>query len=149
MPKKSGFTLVELLVVIAIISILAIVGIVSYSGIQKGARDAKRRADVDAIANVLEAHYGDTASPCNAAAATPYCVSAALTGGTFFATNIYPSNPTPGGANYFLTITSQTSYTICANLENANGNSSSQGDGTTFTSASGSSATYYCRRNQQ
>lgn len=145
--KKSGFTLVELLVVISIISILAIVGMVSYVGTQKGARDAKRRIDVDAIANVLEAHYADTASPCNATAPTPYCVSAAITGGTFFATNAYPTNPTPGGADYSLTISGQTAYTICALLENGNGNSSSAGDGSNF--ATPPPATYYCRKNQQ
>lgn len=51
-----GFTLVELLVVIAIIAILAVVGITVFSGVQKSARDARRRADIDAIVNALEVY---------------------------------------------------------------------------------------------
>ncbi len=54
MSKKSGFTLVELLVVISIIAILSVVGITLFSGVQKNARDARRRGDIDAIAVALE-----------------------------------------------------------------------------------------------
>lgn len=50
----KGFTLVELLVVIAIIAILAAVGLTIFSGTQKNARDARRKADIDAIAQALE-----------------------------------------------------------------------------------------------
>lgn len=52
--KLAGFTLVELLVVIAIIAILAVVGITIFSNTQQGARDARRKADVDSIAKALE-----------------------------------------------------------------------------------------------
>jgi prepilin-type N-terminal cleavage/methylation domain-containing protein len=54
--NKKGFTLIELLVVIAIIAILAIVGIAVFSGQQQSARDARRRADIQAIAQALEAN---------------------------------------------------------------------------------------------
>lgn len=57
MRRWSGFTLIELLIVIAIISILSVVGIVLFTGVQKGARDAKRRADVDAIVKVYEMKF--------------------------------------------------------------------------------------------
>lgn len=51
---RQGFTLVELLVVLTILILLAIAGMVLFMGTQKGARDAKRKGDIDAIANVLE-----------------------------------------------------------------------------------------------
>src|SRR5690349_16842696 len=51
---KKGFTLIELLIVIAIIAILATIGFAVYSNAPKGARDAKRKSDVDAIAKALE-----------------------------------------------------------------------------------------------
>lgn len=60
-PRK-GFTLIELLVVIAIIAILATIGLVIYSGVQKNARDARRRSDIEAISRVLEAHYNATSN---------------------------------------------------------------------------------------
>ncbi len=52
--KQSGFTLVELLVVISIIAILSVIGITVFSGVQKSARDARRRADIDSITKALE-----------------------------------------------------------------------------------------------
>lgn len=52
--NNKGFTLVELMVVVSIVAILSVVGVTVYSGIQTRARDAARRADIDAIANALE-----------------------------------------------------------------------------------------------
>lgn len=149
MPKKTeyGFTLIELLVVISVIAILSVIGMAIYGSVQGNARDAKRRSDVEAISSVLEAHYNDITYPCNAAPSTPYCTTLAITDGTFFASNAYPVNPGPGGADYQLTIPAErTSYTICARLENGNGNSSDYGDGTNF--ATPPPATYYCKKNQ-
>jgi prepilin-type N-terminal cleavage/methylation domain-containing protein len=61
MPKsKFGFTLIELLVVIAILAILAVIGMVVFSGVQKNARDAKRKADVAAIAQAYEVKKSNT-----------------------------------------------------------------------------------------
>ncbi len=55
---QKGFTLVELLVVITILAILATIAFTIFSGTQKSARDARRRADIDAIATAMETHYG-------------------------------------------------------------------------------------------
>ena len=55
--SKHGFTLVELLVVITIIAILSVVGISAYSGVQKNARDAKRKEDLRTIKVSLELYY--------------------------------------------------------------------------------------------
>lgn len=57
--RQNGFTLIELLVVISIIAVLSVVGMVVFTGVQKNARDARRKADIDSIANALEAHYNN------------------------------------------------------------------------------------------
>lgn len=49
LSETEGFTLVELLVVITIIAILATIGMTIFSGVQKAARDTKRRGDIDAL----------------------------------------------------------------------------------------------------
>lgn len=146
LPRTStntqGFTLVELLVVIAIIAILAVVGITVYSGVQKGARDAKRKADVDAISQAYESHYLQND-------ATPFDIP----GTGWFSAGSYPVDPTTTGNYYWngaQTIPSakRATYTICAVLDNpGTGNSSTIGDGATFTySATGNN---YCKKNQQ
>lgn len=58
--RKAGFTLIELMVVVAIIGILMAAGIITFSSAQRNARDAKRRADVDAIAKAFEQYYVST-----------------------------------------------------------------------------------------
>lgn len=60
--SRSGFTLVELLVVVAIIAVLSVIGITIFSGVQKGARDATRKADVNAIAKAMEANKTSNSS---------------------------------------------------------------------------------------
>lgn len=52
---KKGFTLVELMVVISVIAILTVIGVVIYQGQQKNARDARRKSDIKAIVNAMEA----------------------------------------------------------------------------------------------
>lgn len=52
--ESRGFTLIELLVAVSIIAILSVIGLTVFSGVQKSARDAKRRADLKAITSALE-----------------------------------------------------------------------------------------------
>ncbi len=60
--NKKGFTLVELLVVISIIAILSVIGITVFTGVQKGARDSKRKGDINAITKAYEVKYNNTGS---------------------------------------------------------------------------------------
>lgn len=52
--RNKGFTLVELLVVVAIIAILSVIGLTIFTSAQSNARDARRKSDIEAIANALE-----------------------------------------------------------------------------------------------
>lgn len=55
----SGFTLFELLVVIVVMSILAAFSLTTFNGAQVKARDAKRKADLRELRNVLIQYYQD------------------------------------------------------------------------------------------
>lgn len=57
MPKSRGFTLVELLVSISIIAILTVIGLVMYNQATMNARDARRKQDLQHIAQALEVYY--------------------------------------------------------------------------------------------
>lgn len=51
---SRGFTLIELLVTIAIIAIISVVAVALFGNIQADARDGKRRAELESLANALE-----------------------------------------------------------------------------------------------
>ncbi|MCL5783894.1 MAG: type II secretion system GspH family protein [Patescibacteria group bacterium] len=152
--KKSapGFTLIELLVVIVIIAILASIGMVVYGGIQRQARDSKREADINAVANVMESNYdsstqayraldssyfsggvvpkdpldGDTSNSCNGSPCK-YCFKDATSSACLSSdASVDAGQPT---------FPPRTSYYACANLETAG--------------AGQAGTNYYCRSNQQ
>jgi general secretion pathway protein G len=54
MRKSSGFTFIELLVVITIMAVVFAAGVVSYTTIAVNSRDARRKADLEAIRQALE-----------------------------------------------------------------------------------------------
>ncbi len=54
MKKRNGFTFVELLVVMAITGIIFAVTAVTYSGVTKSSRDARRKSDLESIRQALE-----------------------------------------------------------------------------------------------
>lgn len=57
---EKGFTLIELLVTIAIIAIISVVAVALFGNIQATARDGKRKAELEAIANALEVSKTDS-----------------------------------------------------------------------------------------
>ena len=143
--ESKGFTLIELLVVITIIAILAVIGLVIFTGVLKGARDAKRRADIDAISKALESNYRNGLCPPN-----NYCPPYP----SYFSGNSVPKDPN-GSGNYIYngsstqdtggllpgdnsiggTNRSANTFTICADLERIGSWTGNEQD--------------YCRSNQQ
>lgn len=57
--KEKGFTIVELLIVIVVIGILAAIVIVTFTGVQKKARDSERTTDVNNVYSQLEVFFAD------------------------------------------------------------------------------------------
>ena len=107
MKRQKGFTLIELLVVISIIGLLAAAGLATYTQSQRRARNAKRQADVNAIADALELAYD--ATTCSS---TQYNYPTSLCP-AMFAGGV-PADP--NGTAYSPTLATD-SFEICATLE--------------------------------
>ncbi|MFH0937292.1 MAG: type II secretion system protein [Candidatus Daviesbacteria bacterium] len=126
----KGFTLIELLIVISIIAILVTIGVVTYSGIQKNARDAKRKVDINTIAEAWEMHISKTTPKYPALQED------------WFSAGVYPKDPSTnsnynyvsGGANE---TTGADTFKVCATL----------GDDLGVCTTTGASC--YCRTNIQ
>ncbi len=56
---QVGFTLIELLIVVAIIVVLITIGAVSYTTVNRNARNAQRQTDLNKIAAALEDFHAD------------------------------------------------------------------------------------------
>lgn len=110
---KNGFTLVELMVVIAIIAIIAAVGIAIFTTQQTAARDARRKADIESISQVLESHYNQSTNQYCTAAAYTYC--APLT--TWFSNGAIPVDPSTQVNYSGLPANGAATYNVCATLE--------------------------------
>ena len=109
--RKLGFTLIELLVVISIIGILVAVGVVSYTRAVKLSRDSRRKTDLEQIRQALETYRSENfAYPATSSLAdlVPDYIAA------------LPTDPKEGTAGYVYTYTrtANTTYTLCAELEN-------------------------------
>ncbi len=58
--RQRGYTFVEILVVVTIIAVIAGISAVSYSGITKSSRDARRMSDIEMIRSALELYRSET-----------------------------------------------------------------------------------------
>lgn len=112
--NPKGFTLVELLVVVAIIAVLSVIGITIFTGVQKNARDAKRKEDIGSISKALETHINTTPNQyCTGGAVGVYCAPQ----GSWFASGTIPVDPSTGASYANLPGNGATGYNICATLE--------------------------------
>ena len=120
--KNYGFTLIELLVVISIIGVLVGLAIFGLQGSREGARDAKRKADLELVRSGLELYKSD----CRAYPTTNIFSGTSLKGsGTPAAcatTNTYisqiPKDADPGRLYAYRTPDVGKTYVVCTSLEN-------------------------------
>ena len=140
---KKGFTLVELLVVIAIIGVLASFIVASFTTAQRKARDARRKADLNAMKKALVVYKGDTTTDTYSLATSPPNPWAAyFSDGTYGANatcavslislkcvlttryiKVIPQDPTRAGSatlDYYLNVPTAVSNTfiLSADIEN-------------------------------
>jgi len=59
LKNEQGFTLIEIMIVVGLIAILAAIAIPSYVGIQKRAARSEAKANLEAIALVLEGYMAE------------------------------------------------------------------------------------------
>jgi prepilin-type N-terminal cleavage/methylation domain-containing protein len=106
--RNSGFTLFELLVSISIIAILTAVAVVSFGGLNKKTRDARRTSDLEKVRLTLEAarQIGNT-----------YPSSLTSLVGLSLLEKV-PTDPKGVGYTYAYSVgTSNYSYVMCAYME--------------------------------
>lgn len=132
---KNGFTLIELLVVIAIIAIITSIGIANLITAQKQARDTARREMIGNVQSAFEQYFAESG------AYPTVDQGAAFEGGSV------PTDP-KGTANPLIWNVDDSSYCVCATLENGTGNASAP-TGSSTTCNWLSTGTYYCAQNKQ
>jgi prepilin-type N-terminal cleavage/methylation domain-containing protein len=113
--KKTGFTLFELLVSISIIAVMTAIAVVSFGGVSKKSRDARRISDLEKVRIALEAvrQIGNT-YPVNTSTLIPNYLQK------------WPTDPKSTGV-YTYAITNSpanTNYRVCAFVEDLGSTSS-------------------------
>lgn len=83
LPNQKGFTLIEILVVVTIIAVLSVIAFAVFSGLGGQGNDARRTADIKALADALEVKQ---------AASKTY--NAQTIAAADFGTGVFPKEPT-------------------------------------------------------
>ena len=110
--RNRGFTLIELMIVVAIIAILATIGLTVYSGVQRGARDSKRQADLQEIQKALEQYYAShrfyPVSNSHTSAAYPASIT------SYFSNGDIPHDPLSSLPDYnYISCSTDDRYVLC------------------------------------
>ena len=112
---KGGFTLIEVLVAATIIVLLTSIGMVSYQAVNRQARDAKRKADLEQIRAALQIYRGDCGN-------YPTGVSFGdLLTGNCTGSSVTYMQQVPQDSKYgysYKRLSSGASYVLCAHVEN-------------------------------
>lgn len=116
---KKGFTLIELLVVIFIIGILIALSVVGLQGARAGARDARRKTDLEQIRSGIEIYKADCGvyppSLSFGSSLTGTLATCSPQGSTYI--SLVPQDPTPTLQGYVYKRLTNTTYALCAALE--------------------------------
>jgi general secretion pathway protein G len=124
---RRGFTLIELLVVIAIIGILSSLIFTNLVSARERARDARRKADLEAIGQSLRLYYNDNqafpTSTNNAITGHAWGSSFTNMAGTTTYMNLLPSDPSSTSTatkyySYYSSPANTDNYLLVASLEN-------------------------------
>lgn len=117
---SKGFTLIEMMVVMSIIGILMALTLTGIGSSRKGARDARRKVDLETIRSGLEMYKSD----CNFYPSTDEIMDGDYLNGDNCSTpntNIYiqliPKDPLDPARVYAYTRLTTSTYTLCATLE--------------------------------
>ena len=138
MPKISlnakAFSLIELIIVVAIIAVLMMLIFVSYTQVQKNARDTKRKGDLQTVAGTLQRFYSDysrfpasdgfglisyNSAGCGSdlgATATPWGTGAITCGSTSYIKQL-PADPQTSNLQYCYYRPDYQHYQLYAKLE--------------------------------
>ena len=132
--NQKAFTLFELLVSISIIAILTAIAMMSFSSVQKKARDSRRVQDINSIQKAAEQYYSQNSY------VYPPSTNTFVTSNLF---QLWPTDPkSVGWTAYIYNI--GTTYCACAAMENTTGGNSSVN-----TCAFVASGPFYCVKSQQ